>query len=185
MRRFDAIKVVMECLDEDDIAIFSTGMIGREAHHLGDRAANLYMVGSMGLASSLGLGIALNTEKRVFVFDGDGSVLMDMGTMAMIGFEKPGNLYHIVLDNASYQSTGGQPTISPETDLPSIAHAVGYAQVARVADAGELRARVKALKGTIGPVFLHMEVERAGLKNVSRVGLSPEGLARRTREALR
>ena len=113
MNRSQALKIILPNLEESDLCIFTTGFISRRAFAIKDRKANFYMIGSMGLVSSLGLGIALNTNKKVIIFDGDGSLLMDMGTMAMIANYKPENLFHIALDNEVYNSTGGQPTRMP------------------------------------------------------------------------
>ena len=117
MNRREAIKMIFDKLDDEDIALFTTGMISREAFGIKDRGMNFYMIGSMGLLSSVALGIALNTTKKVFIFDGDGSALMDLGTMSMFGAVSPKNLVPIVLDNESYLSTGGQPTISSKMVL--------------------------------------------------------------------
>jgi len=185
MRRLDAIKIAVNSLGEDDIALFTTGMIGREAFHRQDRRLNFYMLGSMGLVSSVGLGIALNTEKKVFIFDGDGSVLMDMGTMAMIGSEAPANLYHLVLDNEAYQSTGSQPAISGKIDLSEIAGAVGYKKVVKVEGADQLTEQLKVTHGADGPFFMLIKVEKEGLEEIPRVAHTPEHLTQRLSEEIR
>jgi phosphonopyruvate decarboxylase len=184
LKRYDAIGVMLGHLDDRDIALFTTGMIGREAFSCRERRADFYMIGSMGLASAVGLGIALNTSRRVFVFDGDGSLLMDMGTMAMIGAEKPGNFYHVVLDNGVYQSTGGQPTRSGSIDLCGVARAAGYAFAVQIRELAGLKALGGTLAQMPGPVFLQLKVEPGGMKEIPRVAPAPEDLTRRIREAL-
>ena len=121
MKRREAIKIILQSLNEKDAALFTTGMISREAFDIRDRKSNFYMLGSMGLVSSVGLGLAQNMRRKVFVFDGDGSTLMDMGAMAVVGAQRPSNLVHIVLDNESYQSTGAQRTMSSSGTAHTIA----------------------------------------------------------------
>jgi thiamine pyrophosphate-dependent acetolactate synthase large subunit-like protein len=174
MRRFKVIKKILALLEYEDIALFTTGMIGREAFFAKDRESNFYMIGSMGLASSVGLGIAMNTERRVFVFDGDGSALMDLGTMAMIGALKPRNLIHIVLDNESYQSTGGQPTISNVIDLAKIAISCNYVNIFKITDAKDLENVFSEKIYLPGPNFILIKISNSTSEDVPRVGHSPE-----------
>src|SRR5437763_11330744 len=127
MDRHEAVALVQQALKVDDLAVFTTGMISREAFAGGDRPVNLYVIGSMGLASSLALGMALaQPERRIVAVDGDGSVIMSMGALAMIAREAPSNLLHVVLDNEVYGSTGNQPSLSKEVDLARVASAAGY-----------------------------------------------------------
>ena len=101
---------------------------------IGDRANQLYLVGAMGCASSVGLGLALQCPQvRVIVIDGDGAMLMRLGALAAIGRERPDNLLHVVLDNRMHESTGGQSTGSALVDLAAVAQACGYEQVYTVA----------------------------------------------------
>jgi len=184
MRRLDAIKTMLGLLGADDIALFTTGMISREAFYARDRSANFYMVGSMGLIASLGLGIALNTGKKVFIFDGDGSILMDMGTMPMIGKEAPKNLIHIVLDNEAYQSTGSQETISRHIDLSRIAGEAGYACAHKIDKHEELAGIFSDIREKPGPSFLLIKVSKEGARGIGRVSLKPPELTGRIREAI-
>jgi thiamine pyrophosphate-dependent acetolactate synthase large subunit-like protein len=117
--------------------------LGHPAYHLfaaGDRPANFYTWGSMGLASSIGLGLALaQPGKRVFVVDGDGSLLMNLGSLATIGWTRPVNLVLVILDNQQYATTGGQDTATAHgTDLEAAARALGLAATASVRTPGEL-----------------------------------------------
>ena len=90
IKRSDAIVKVMESVDKNDVVVSTTGMISRELFHNADRPANFYMLGSMGLASSLGLGLCLqNPMKKVFILEGDGSALMSLGTIPLIGVTSP------------------------------------------------------------------------------------------------
>lgn len=138
MSREEAIKTVVDKLREDDIVVSTTGMISRELFEYREakgqgHSADFLTVGSMGHASQIALGIALQKpERRVFVFDGDGALLMHMGGMAIIGDYCPKNLVHIVFNNGAHDSVGGQPTVGQKIDIESIANAVGYADVVSV-----------------------------------------------------
>ena len=113
--------------------VHANGFICRESFAQKDREANFYMIGSMGLASSIGLGVALcKPDEKVIIIDGDGNVLMAMGTLAMIAAEAPGNLIHVVIDNEVYESTGSQRSLSGKVKLEEVARSVGYKNVLRV-----------------------------------------------------
>ncbi len=101
--RYEAIEKILEHVQADDLILSTTGMISREVFMTDDRPGNFYMIGSMGLLSSFGLGLALLTPgQRAFVLEGDGSALMSLGTLPLIAAERPGNLVHIILDNEAY-----------------------------------------------------------------------------------
>jgi phosphonopyruvate decarboxylase len=128
--RSDVLATIRATLKPTDIIVASTGYTGRELYALGDQANQIYMVGSMGCASSLALGLAIaQPKRRVFVVDGDGAMLMRLGALATIGNERPTNLVHILLDNGQHESTGGQTTVSHNTDFSAIAHACAYPRV--------------------------------------------------------
>ena len=119
MNRTDVIKEIMSQINDDDIVIASTGFISREVFKY-DRSLNFYMTGSMGNALSIGIGVALNVKNRVFVINGDGSVLMGLGSMVTLkSFHLP-HLHHFILDNNSHESTGGQKTSSDKINLESM-----------------------------------------------------------------
>ena len=124
------LRAILAAATPHDAIVATTGYTGRELFALDDRSANFYMVGSMGCASSIGLGIALTRpDRRIIVLDGDGALLMRLGAMTTTGRCRPSNLIHILLDNASHESTGGQATASPGVDFCAIAAACGYAGV--------------------------------------------------------
>jgi phosphonopyruvate decarboxylase len=109
------------------VLIATTGYTGRELYALADRPNHLYMVGSMGCASSLGLGLALaRPDLHVVVLDGDGAALMRMGNLATVGVYGGANLTHLVLDNEAHDSTGAQSTVSAGIDFAAIAESCGY-----------------------------------------------------------
>ena len=112
MNRKKAIEIITENIDDEPI-ISANGFISRELFNTYEKKSNFYMIGSMGLASSIGLGVALtNPKKRIYIFDGDGNILMNLGSMTTIGTIKPKNLVHIIFDNSIHESTRGQATNS-------------------------------------------------------------------------
>ena len=126
MIRKEAISVIVEKMSNQPI-ISANGFISRDLFDTCDRNSNFYMIGSMGLASSIGLGVALkSTKKKIFVFDGDGNILMNLGSLITIGIIKPKNLVHVIFDNSSHESTGGQPTATNKIQLGKIAKSTNY-----------------------------------------------------------
>lgn len=175
MDRHVAIQHILEHLSPEDLLLTTTGMISREAFHLGDRPANFYMLGSMGLLSSFGLGLAImHPQRRVIVVDGDGSFLMTLGNVPLIAYEAPVNLHHFILDNGSYQSTGAQPSIASRVGLAPFAEAAGYRLVASVSDPGSLTEAVRTTLASTGPTCLHVKVDISQVPDIPRVTLTPE-----------
>ncbi len=126
MVRRDAIIEIMENI-EDELVICNIGFPSRELYDIKDRSENFYMIGSMGLASSIGFGLALaKPNKDIVVIDGDGSLLMNMGSLVTIFANNPHNLTWIVIDNGVYGSTGNQDTYAKVIDLCEIAKSVGF-----------------------------------------------------------
>jgi thiamine pyrophosphate-dependent acetolactate synthase large subunit-like protein len=160
-------------------------MISRELFTLKDRPGNFYMIGSMGLASAMGLGLALQApNKRVFVLEGDGSAMMSLGTLPLIASEQPANLVHIILDNEAYESTGGQPSISSNFDLAQTANTTGYPWTRRVEDLEELEA---ALTEATNGGQLSLILVKAGiapLEGIPRVSHTPEEIRDRFKGAV-
>jgi thiamine pyrophosphate-dependent acetolactate synthase large subunit-like protein len=176
MLRADAVRIVMEAV-KDELVVVCNGMIGREAFTAKDREANFYMIGSMGLALSIGLGTALaQPKKRVLVLDGDGNVLMGAGC----GLTAAGgqNLLHVVLDNEAHGSTGDQATISSKVRLEAIAKASGYRWAERV-PAERLQAELPAFLAREGPAMLLVKVEKGNQHGIARVIHEPPEIARR------
>jgi len=113
MKRIDAIREIMENKVKDgDLVIASSGMISREVYAVKDRPENFYVMGSMGSSLAIGIGLALNTDRKVVVIAGDGEILMSLGTLVLMNKLGLANLALFILDNNCYQSTGGQKTCS-------------------------------------------------------------------------
>lgn len=180
--REEAIKIVVDKLKEDDIVVSTTGMISRElfeyreAKHQG-HAHDFLTVGSMGHASQIALGIALQKpERRVVVFDGDGALLMHMGGMAIIGDYAPKNLVHIVFNNGAHDSVGGQPTVGQNIDVEAIAEAVGYTDVITVDSQMSLMAAMNHVNCAVidGVSLINVNVRKGYRKDLGRPTTTPQ-----------
>lgn len=150
----DALALIAPHLT-NEVCIHSNGFLSRAAHAVRDRDECFYMIGSMGLASSIGLGVAMaQPARQVVVFDGDGNVLMNTGTLATIAATAPKNFHHFCFDNGAHASTGGQRTISDRVRLDELARAAGYRWVGRVETPADVAATVPAFLQREGPAFL-------------------------------
>ncbi|WP_417773087.1 phosphonopyruvate decarboxylase [Stappia sp.] len=182
--RFDVLRAMSGLLPKGAGVIATTGHTGRELFTLEDHSRNLYCVGSMGGASAIGLGAALNTDREIVVLDGDGAALMKLGNMATIGAQAPENLTHVVLDNGRHLSTGGQSTVSANVDFAAIAAACGYRFAARASGiAGAAEALGEALRQS-GPRLLHVTVAPETVSGLGRPSVAPRDVARRFRAYL-
>jgi phosphonopyruvate decarboxylase len=184
LTREEALKVLAPLLnsglDGDNAAavVGTTGKLSRELWELDDRDDSkrnrFYMVGSMGCAAGFGLGIARAQPKRpVIVLDGDGALLMKLGSLATVGSLAARNFHHIVLDNGAHESTGGQPTPSPAVDFALMAIAAGYKHAATVSDPKELLAAAERQLGLEGPTLLRVMITTGARDNLGRPKLSP------------
>jgi len=176
MKRIEAIALAAEAAAaQDALLICNIGFPSRELFSVRDRPENFYMLGSMGLASSIGLGLALaRPERKVMVLDGDGSVLMNLGTLATIAHHALQNYQLVILDNCCYGSTGSQPTCTHlGTDLFALAKAAGIEKVILVDRAWELN---QALAGDCTVIVAKVE---EGNATVPIISLSPEDILER------
>ena len=178
LSRQEALTAVIEHTPvEESVVIGSTGYTGRELFAIADRPNQFYMVGSMGCASSLGLGLSLALpEKQVLVADGDGAVLMRMGNLATIGAYGRDNYRHLLLDNAVHESTGGQATVSPAVSFAAIAKACGYRQASEATAMAGLEAFLQASEG---PSLLQLKTRRGVPKGLPRPDVSPREVKQR------
>ncbi|MDP5275455.1 phosphonopyruvate decarboxylase [Chengkuizengella axinellae] len=172
--RFEALKVINEMKDSHTIQLATTGKTGRELYEIEDADNNLYMVGSMGCISSFGLGLAISQlNQNIVVIDGDGSLLMRLGSMATIGYYQPSNMLHILLDNHTYDSTGGQSTVSQNIDFNNIAASCGYANSLFIHNLSELQAAIIHWKKEKSLTFLHLKISKGSKQKLGRPTIKP------------
>lgn len=172
--RYEALTAIHSLKDRQTVLLATTGKTGREFYEIEDADNHLYMVGSMGCISSLGLGLALTQKNRnIVVIDGDGSLLMRMGNLATNGYYHPDNMIHILLDNNAHESTGGQSTVSHNIDFVEIAASCGYTQSVYVHDLKELKASIKEWKKKKGLTFLYLKISKAAKPNLGRPKIKP------------
>ena len=179
MTREEAIQTVAAALDEKDVIVSTTGMISRELFEY--RTAmnegherDFLTVGSMGHASQIALGIALEQpQRKVWCFDGDGASIMHMGSMAIVASKHPQNYIHVVFNNGAHDSVGGQPTVGLSIQLPAIADAVGYSASYSVTTKDELTAVLPLVKSEEGPVLLQVCVKKGNRKDLGRPTTTP------------
>ena len=152
LAREEAASRILRASDEGDVFVSTTGKLSRELFELREAAGqghekDFLTVGSMGHASMIALGIALEKpERRVWCLDGDGAALMHLGAMAVLGRKKPANLLHVVINNAAHETVGGMPVCEGTLDLSAMAKAVGYEHIFRAEDGESLDAALSAAK---------------------------------------
>ena len=129
MRRYDVLKKIIPII-RNHFVVCNIGLPSQELHYLDDQPTNFYMLGTMGLASSIGLGLAIAQEQKIISIDGDGSVLTNFGTLPTIANNNANNFILLIIDNGSYGSTGDQPTYAgKKTSLSEVAKACGCENV--------------------------------------------------------
>ena len=166
MIRKEAVTIIGKSIGKSPI-VSANGFMSRDLFETNDKESNFYMIGSMGLASSIGLGIALkNPKKQVFVFDGDGNILMNLGSLTTIGSIKPRNLIHVIFDNSSHESTGGQPTNSDKISIAKIAQAANY-RVFSASKKIELEKIMKQVGKVSGPIMIVTKIGKNQNINIS------------------
>lgn len=186
MKTSDVIHKIGKYILDKDILVFANGRIVREGYFLGDRKRNFYMLLSMGHASSIGLGIALARPNiKVIIIDGDGNLLMNLGILPLIGYIKPKNLIHIVLDNEAYGTTGGQKTISTSKLFEKVALNCGYKNAATVSNVIDVENLFKRYYKIDGPSLINAKITTEYLQNAPVFNMLPEKIAERFIEALK
>lgn len=178
--RFETLKVINGCKNEKTVQLATTGKTGRELYEVEDCPNNLYMVGSMGGVSSLGLGLALTRQELdLVVIDGDGSLLMRMGSLATNGYYQPENMLHILLDNQTHDSTGGQSTVAHNVNFIDIAAACGYENSSYIHSLDELEKGIHEWKKTKGLTFFYLKIAQGSRQNLGRPKITPSEVKER------
>ena len=179
LTREQAIQTVVNHLTEDDMIVSTTGKSSRELFEYREsrnqgHGNDFLTVGSMGHSSSIALGIALNNKnKRIFCFDGDGALLMHMGSVALIGSKSPKNFHHIMFNNSAHESVGGLPTVMSDMDISKLILSCGYNTVYNASDINELNDILPEFVQSDGPVFLNINVNIESRKGLGRPTTTP------------
>lgn len=175
--REDAIEQIISTFDENTVYVSTTGMVSRELFELREKykqshSKDFLVVGSMGHTNQIALTIALEKKnKQVVCLDGDGSLLMHLGSLAIVGSLKPKNFTHIVLNNGAHDSVGGQPTVARDVDFISVAKALGYKSAFKVENKEELANVLN--KTNENPTFIEVIVKKGNRSDLGRPTVSP------------
>ena len=179
LARETAIETAISCLQNKAVVVSTTGMISRELFEIREKREeghehDFLTVGSMGHASQIALGIALQQPNRpVYCFDGDGASIMHMGNMAITAQMQPKNYIHLVFNNGAHDSVGGQPTVGLSIDFPAIAKAVGYQNVYSVETPEYLSELMAKAQSQEGPTLIEVKVKRGNRKDLGRPTTTP------------
>ena len=179
LSREEAIQTVAEAIGPKDCIVSTTGMISRELFEyrtaMGQSHERDFLtVGSMGHASQIALGIALEKpDRHVWCFDGDGAVIMHMGSMAITASKGPANFVHVLFNNGAHDSVGGQPTVGLDIDVPAIAKAVGYKHAFSVDSAEGLQEILRSPEILDGPTLIQVCVRKGNRKDLGRPTTTP------------
>ena len=183
--RYEVLKLIVKNIKRDIGIVATTGKTGRELFTINDSKQFFYQVGSMGCASAIGLGIALNNKKKIIVIDGDGAALMKMGNFTTIGANQPLNLIHILLDNNVHDSTGQQLTNASTVDFTSVAISCGYKISYLVNNLNGFERSLKESLKKKGPIFINVKIKPGSINNLGRPTVSPNKVARRFQNFLK
>lgn len=174
-----ALEAINAVRTDETLIVTTTGMTGRELFEVEDNHMNLYMVGSMGCASSISLGYSNAVDLPTITIDGDGALLMRLGSLATNGTYGKSNKLHILLDNSTHDSTGGQFTVSPNVDFVTIASSCGYNRAVKAATVEELKQEVANWYKNPKLTFLYLKTEKGSKKGVGRPTIKPFEVADR------
>ena len=177
--REEAIQTVAAAIGTKDVIVSTTGMISRELFEYRTKMKQSHerdflTVGSMGHASQIALGVALEKkDRKIWCFDGDGSAIMHMGGFAIIASKSPKNYVHVIFNNGAHDSVGGQPTVGLDIDLPRLARAVGYPHTYSVSTKEDLLDILNEIKSKEGLSLLEIKVKRGNRKDLGRPTTPP------------
>lgn len=179
LSREEALKLLVDHLEETDVVVSTTGKLSRELFEYRERKGqghghDFLTVGSMGHSSSIALGIALEQpERKIYCLDGDGAFIMHMGAISNIGNLSPKNYFHILFNNGAHESVGGQPTLGFGLDIPAIAKACGYRHAFSGTSKSEIENALAGLHSMDGPVLLELKVKVASRDDLGRPTTTP------------
>ena len=177
--REQAIEIIVNNLNEPDIVVSTTGVASRELFEYREKLKSghekdFLTVGGMGHTSQIALGIALQKKNRqIYCLDGDGSLIMHMGTLAINASMNCRNFKHIVFNNSAHDSVGGQPTVGDRIDIASIASNVGYQWVKMVSEESEIRLALNEMADVDTPALLEIQVKKGFRKDLGRPTTTP------------
>lgn len=176
--REQALEIILQQLPEEAIVVSTTGKTSREVFEIRKKnhqsgATDFLTVGAMGHACQIALGIALHSDRPVYCLDGDGAVLMHMGSLAIVGLSNANNLHHIVLNNGAHDSVGGQPTAGFDVDFKTIALGCGYKKAYSISAAKDIEAHIRLLDTQVGTTFTEIKVNKGARKDLGRPTSSP------------
>jgi phosphonopyruvate decarboxylase len=171
--REDALELILQLCSEEDLIVSTTGKTSREVYELrvknGQSQRDFLTVGGMGHASSIALGVAVGQpQRRIVCLDGDGSMIMHMGSMPVIAKFKPKKFIHVLLNNCSHESVGGQPTSANVIDFQKLSAAVGYKAYAVASDIQSLKDAWRSLINDTGPVLLEVKIRNGSREDLGR-----------------
>ena len=178
MNREQAIKCIVRQLGPDDLIVSTTGKASRELYEYriahDSECHDFLTVGGMGHTASIAMGLArARPERFVVCLDGDGSVIMHMGALGVIGTAASPNLLHIVINNGAHDSVGGQPTVGYDIDIPAIATACGYREAISVSEPEKLETELSRLSGKSGPALIEVKVNKGARAELGRPKSTP------------
>jgi len=180
LSRENVIKLIIDKLNDNDVIVSTTGMTSRELFECReqmkqDHHKDFLTVGSMGHASQIALGIAMSIpERQIFCLDGDGSLIMHMGSLGIIGSKSSKNFKHVILNNSVHGSVGGQPTVGGEIDIISTALSCRYKIAYRAETKKELIEKISLLRSAEGPALLEVRINEEYRKELGRPTVSPQ-----------
>ncbi|MDF2944226.1 MAG: phosphonopyruvate decarboxylase [Herbinix sp.] len=178
MTREEAIQIIVDFQDKDDIIVSTTGKTSRELFEYREAKGeghekDFLTVGSMGHASMIATAIAENSARKVWCIDGDGALIMHTGAAALIGCRKPKNLYHILLNNGAHETVGGMPTISYSIDWVTVMNALGYQKSYKASTRKELYDILSVARLSEGPIYIEILLNVSSRENLTRPTIKP------------
>lgn len=178
LKREEAIEEIINLSNDSDIFISTTGKTSRELYEIrknkGEAQKDFLTVGSMGHVSSIALGVAIGLKKqRVICLDGDGSLIMHLGSLPIIGAISPKNLIHVILNNCAHESVGGQPTVANEIDFEKLSSALNYKNFFQSSNVKQINDCWSQLIDREGPSLFLINIKSSSRKDLGRPESSP------------